>query len=107
MARKHALKLAPSTLQQSDRHAHIPAPRCYSTRQIIGFLGISRRTFFNWKKFRSLPWLIALNTPDGCAARYKAEPVDRFLEARRASESGTRSFFGGQRHERQSAAAAR
>ncbi len=53
----------------------------------------AHRTFFNWKKMRRLPWLVALDTPVGCATRYKAEPVDRFLDGQRAGDT-SRKFFG-------------
>lgn len=94
MSRQQQLQLASMSPEDSNRRADVQARRCYSTRQILGFLGISRSTFFAWKKSHRLPWLVALDTPVGCAARYRADLVDRFLEGRTVSDGGTRHFFG-------------
>lgn len=92
---KQGLKLQPSPAQQIDRRADVQARRCYSTRQILSFLGISKSTFFTWKKSHRLPWLVALDTPVGCAARYRADLVDRFLDGQQVD--GGRHFFGSAR----------
>jgi predicted DNA-binding transcriptional regulator AlpA len=91
MNRQQALQAVPANTEQSDRRAHLPARRSYSASQIIHDLGISRSTFYEWKRLKLMPWLVELDTPTGRAVRYQAEPVDRFFENKRGT---SRHFFG-------------
>ena len=91
MNRQQALQAVPANTEQSDRRAHLPARRSYSASQIIHDLGISRSTFYEWKRLKLMPWLVELDTPTGRAVRYQADPVDRFFENKRGT---SRHFFG-------------
>lgn len=94
MIRQHALQAVPSSPQQSDRRAQLPTRRSYSARQIFEGLGVSRSTFYEWKRLGLMSWLIALDTPTGRSVRYEAEPVDRFFKNQRGT---SRHFFGGRK----------
>lgn len=55
------------------------SPRCYTVRQIRDALQISRTSFKALKKQGRLPFLEELLPRIGARARYRAEPVDRYL----------------------------
>lgn len=97
MSRQQRLQAVPRDPQREQRDAHVPARRCYSAAQIIGFLGISERTFFRLKRRGKLPFLEVLRV--GGSVRYRADLVDRFLagEWRIDSDGPARRHFFGRR----------
>lgn len=64
-------------------------PRCYTVAQLLELLQMPASTFANLKRAGKLPFLDELKPRLGKHARYRAEPVDRYLdnqlEARRGS----------------------
>lgn len=57
------------------------AERCYTTAEVIRKLSLSRRTFFRLKSRGELP-LDELLPRLGRVARFRAEPIDRWLDGR-------------------------
>lgn len=57
------------------------AERCYTTSEAIQKMSMSRRTFFLLKSRGELP-LDELLPRLGRVARYRAEPIDRWLAGR-------------------------
>jgi excisionase family DNA binding protein len=56
--------------------------RCYTTTEVIAILKIPRRTFYRLKAIGQIPFLEELRPRIGRRRRYRAEPVDRYLENR-------------------------
>jgi hypothetical protein len=54
-------------------------PRCYTVPQLLELLQLPQRTFTTLKKAGKLPFLEELRPRIGRRARYRAEPVDRYL----------------------------
>lgn len=64
-------------------------PRCYTTAQAIEKLNLPRRTFFLLKSRGELP-LEELLPRLGRVVRYRAEPIDRWLDGRGSVRSMNR-----------------
>ena len=63
--------------------------RCYTTAEVIEALKISRASFYAKKRRGALPFLEEMKPRIGPRlARYRAEPIDRYLEQKR------NKFFG-------------
>ncbi len=75
MSGQRALQAVSARAEQPDSHAH----RCYTAAQIIGFLQISERSFFELKRRGRLPFLEELRPRLGRTVRYRADLVDRYL----------------------------
>lgn len=60
---------------------HLHEARCYTTAEAIERFHMSRRTFFLLKSRGELP-LEELLPRLGRVVRYRAEPIDRWLEGR-------------------------
>jgi len=56
------------------------SPRCYTTSQVCETLSMKRRTFFALKRAGALPFLEELRPRLGRIVRYRAAPIDRYLE---------------------------
>ena len=56
--------------------------RCYTTRQVCEALNLSRSTFGRKLRSGGLPFLEEIKPRIGQKARYRAEPIDRYLENR-------------------------
>ena len=54
--------------------------RCYTVAQLLQILDLPRSTFFLLKRRGQLPFLEELHPRIGRQARYRAEPVDRYLD---------------------------
>lgn len=74
---KRALQSSAAPAQQPDSGTH----RSYTAAQIIGFLQISRSSFFEWKRRGLLPFLAQIEGL-GRSVRYRADLVDRHLAGR-------------------------
>lgn len=72
---KRALQTADAKAEQPPRHAN----RCYSAAQIISFLGISQRSFFEMKRRGQLPFVEELQPRLGRTVRYRADLIERYL----------------------------
>lgn len=59
--------------------AHRSSQRCYLINDICRELKMSRRTFFMLRKAGKLPFLEELKPRLGSRERFRAEPIDRFL----------------------------
>ena len=60
-----------------------PRPvRCYTVAQLLVELQLSRSSFFELKAAGKLPFLEELQPRIGRQARFRAEPIDRYLENR-------------------------
>jgi hypothetical protein len=55
-------------------------PRCYTLKQVLVLLELPRRTFTRLRSRGALPFLEELLPRIGHSPRYKAEPIDRYLE---------------------------
>ena len=55
-------------------------PRCYTLPQVLVLLEMPRRTFTRLRSRGALPFLEELLPRIGHSPRYKAEPIDRYLE---------------------------
>lgn len=64
------------TLRATDRPHQI---RCYTIPDLLRELALSRRTFFRLRRAGRLPFLDELLPRLGRSARYRAEPIDRYL----------------------------
>ena len=56
------------------------APHCYTVTQILERLQLPRRSFYDLKRRGLLPFLEELQPRLGGRIRYKAEPIDRYLQ---------------------------
>jgi predicted DNA-binding transcriptional regulator AlpA len=55
------------------------APRCYTVKQLLDVLQLSRSAFFRLRKAGQLPFLEELSPRLGRTPRYRADLVDRYL----------------------------
>jgi predicted DNA-binding transcriptional regulator AlpA len=69
------------------------APHCYTTAQVLARLQMSRSTFFSLKQRGQIPCLEEIRPRLGRLVRYRAEPIDRFVEG----QWGQSRFFGSHR----------
>jgi hypothetical protein len=60
--------------------ADVARARCYTVAQLLELLQMPASTFANLKRAGKLPFLDELQPRLGKHARYRAEPVDRYLE---------------------------
>jgi hypothetical protein len=56
------------------------SPRCYTVAQLLDLLQLAPSTFFELKSTGKLPFLEELKPRLGRHPRYRAAPVDRYLE---------------------------
>lgn len=75
MTREHRLQPSPSPAKQPHGRGH----RCYTAAQIVGFLQISKCSFFALKRRGQLPFLEELRPRVGRSVRYRADLIDRYL----------------------------
>lgn len=68
-------------------------PRCYTTSQVLARLQMPRSTFFTLKRQGQIPCLEELHPRLGRVVRYRAEPIDKFLDG----QWGQSRFFGSHR----------
>jgi predicted DNA-binding transcriptional regulator AlpA len=61
-------------------HAPTHARRCYTAAQIIALLQLPRASFYSLRRQGKLPFLEELQPRLGGRIRYKAAPVDRYLD---------------------------
>ena len=62
--------------------------RLYPTAVVLEKLEMPRRTFNRLRRAGKLPFLQECTARLGRIARYRAEPIDRYLENRRARRGG-------------------
>lgn len=58
------------------------ARRCYTIEQLLSvdMLNMARRTFYDLRRASKLPFLVELKPRLGRVIRYRAEPVDQWLD---------------------------
>lgn len=72
-------------LQTATAPAHQPhgrRKRAYTVAQLCDALEMSRRTFFSLRSAKQLPFLEELKPRLGRVVRYRADPIERYLENR-------------------------
>jgi len=58
------------------------SPRAFTIAQVCEALGIPRRSFFHLRRTGQLPMCEELKPRIGRVVRYRAEPIERYLDGR-------------------------